>query len=173
MIADLLKGQGIIINYKRVERIWREEGLKVPAKQHKRERLWLGDGSCIRLRAEHTGHVWSYDFVEDKTMDGRKIRFLNIIDEYSHECIASVAARTWRGPAVAEALAEAFTLYGCPEYLRSDNGPEFIAKHLRKWLADLEVQTTYIEPGSPWENGYIESFNSKMRVGTLKRRALR
>ena len=162
-IADLLKGQGYIINYKRIERIWREEGLKVPARQHKRERLWLADGSCIRLRAERPGHVWSYDFVEDKTVDGRKIRFLNIIDEYSHECIASVARRAWRGPAVAEALAEAFALYGCPEYLRSDNGPEFIAKHLRRWLADLEVQTTYIEPGSPWENGYIESFNSKMR----------
>jgi len=162
-ITRLLKGQGITVNYKRVERIWRQAGLKVPAKQSRRERLWLSDGSCIRLRAERDNHVWSYDFVEDKTVDGRKIRFLNIIDEYSHRCIASIPRRTWRGPAVAEALAEAFSLYGCPEYLRSDNGPEFIASHLRKWLETLSVQTTYIEPGSPWENGYIESFNSRMR----------
>jgi Transposase and inactivated derivatives len=163
MVTHMLRNEGIKINHKRVERIWREEGLKLPKKQTKRRRLFLGDGSCVRLRPEHKNHVWSYDFVEDKTMDGKKIRFLNIIDEHTHECLASIPRRSWRGNDVIEALSTIMILHGCPEYLRSDNGSEFIAKKLRAWLSGVGVITAYIEPGSPWENGYCESFNSRMR----------
>jgi len=163
MVADMLRNQGILINPKRVERIWREEGLKLPAKQTKQRRIVMNDGSCIRLRPEHKNHVWSYDFVEDKTMDGRKVRWLNIIDEHEHECLASIPRRSWRNSDVISALSEIMILRGSPEYIRSDNGPEFIAKKLRKWLSDIGVITTYIEPGSPWENGYVESFNARMR----------
>lgn len=163
MVASMLRNEGILINHKRVERIWREEGLQLPQKQVKRQRLWLTDGSCIRLRAEHRNHVWSYDFVEDRTMDGRKIRWLNIIDESSRECLSSTPRRSWRNTDVIEVLSDLMILHGTPEYIRSDNGPEFIAKNLRKWLAAVGVITTYIEPGSPWENGYCESFNSRMR----------
>ena len=163
MVANMMRNEGVKINRKRVERIWREEGLKLPKKQTKRRRLFLNDGSCVRLRAERKNHVWSYDFVEDKTMNSKKIRFLNIIDEYTHECLASIPKRSWRGNDVIEALADIMVSRGCPEYLRSDNGSEFIAKALRKWLFDLGVITAYIEPGSPWENGYCESFNSRMR----------
>jgi Transposase and inactivated derivatives len=162
-VTHLMRNEGIKINHKRVERIWREEGLKLPQKQTKRRRLFLNDGSCVRLRAEHKNHVWSYDFVEDKTIDGRKIRFLNIIDEYSRECLGSIPRRSWRGNDVIEALANIMISKGCPEYLRSDNGSEFVAKKLRKWLSSVGVITAYIEPGSPWENGYCESFNSRMR----------
>lgn len=167
MVTNLLRNEGVAVNHKRVERIWREEGLKLPQKQAKRRRLHLSDGSCIRLRAERANHVWSYDFVEDKTMDGRKLRWLNVIDEHTRECLASVPRRQWRNKDVIETLANIMVMRGAPEYIRSDNGPEFIAKVLRKWLSDVGVITTYIEPGSPWENGYIESFNSRMRDGFL------
>jgi transposase InsO family protein len=163
MVTNLLRNRGKKINHKRVERIWREEGLKLPKKQPKKRRLFLSDGSCIRLRPEHKNHVWSYDFVEDKTMDGRKIRFLNIIDEYTRECLACIPRRSWRNNDIIEVLAGLMVLQGCPEYLRSDNGSEFIAKKLRKWLQNVGVITAYIEPGSPWENGYCESFNARMR----------
>jgi len=162
-VTHMLRNEGRKINHKRVERIWREEGLKLPHKQPKKRRLFLNDGSCVRLRPEHRNHVWSYDFVEDSTMDGRKLRFLNIIDEHTRECLANIPRRSWRGTDVMETLADIMLGRGCPEYIRSDNGPEFIAKKLRKWLSNLGVITTYIEPGSPWENGYCESFNSRMR----------
>ena len=162
-ISGMLRNQGILINHKRVERIWREEGLKLPEKQIKRRRLFLSDGNCVRLRAGYRNHVWSYDFVDDKSMDGRKIRWLNIIDESEHDCIASVPRRSWRGNSVINVLSDAMLFRGVPEYIRSDNGPEFIAKQLREWISDVGAITTYIEPGSPWENGYIESFNSRMR----------
>ena len=163
MVTNMMRNEGWMINHKRVERIWREEGLKLPVKQPKRGRLFLNDGSCVRLRAKQKNHVWSYDFVEDRTMDGRKLRFLNIIDEYTRECLASEPRRSWRNTDVIEILSNIMISRGCPEYIRSDNGPEFIAKKLRKWLGNLGVVTTYIEPGSPWENGYCESFNSRMR----------
>jgi putative transposase len=163
MITHMLRNQGILINHKRVERIWREEGLKRPSKQPKRRRLWLRDGSCIRLRPEHRNHVWSYDFVEDRTSDGRKLRFLNVIDEATHECLASVPRRNWKSRDVVELLSGLMVERGCPEYIRSDNGPEFIANKLRAWLGEIGVITAYIEPGSPWENGYCESFNARMR----------
>jgi len=167
-VTDMMRNKGRLINYKRVERIWREEGLQVPQKQTKRSRLWLNDGSCVRLRPTHRNHVWSYDFMEDKTMDGRKIRFLNIIDEYSRICLASIPRRSWRNNDVIEVLANLMLIHGTPEYLRSDNGSEFTAKKIRQWLSRIGVITAYIEPGSPWENGYCESFNSRMRDNFLK-----
>ena len=163
MVTYMMRNEGKLINHKRVERIWREEGLKLPKKQSKKKRLWLTDGSCVRLRAEYKNHVWSYDFMEDRTMDGRKIRILNIIDECTHECLASIPRRSWRNNDVIEVLANLMLLNGTPEYLRSDNGSEFTAKKIRKWLQSTGVITAYIEPGSPWENGYIESFNARMR----------
>jgi putative transposase len=163
MVTNMMRNNGTLINHKRVERIWREEGLKLPKKQPKKRRLWMNDGSCIRLRAEHQNHVWSYDFVEDKTCNGKKIRILNIIDEYTHECLASIPRRSWRNNDIIEVLAELMIFRGTPEYLRSDNGSEFTAKKIRRWLSSAGVITAYIEPGSPWENGYIESFNARMR----------
>ena len=163
MVTHMLRNEGIRINHKRVERIWREEGLKLPKKQMKRRRLFLNDGSCVRLRPERRNHVWSYDFVEDKTVDGRKIRFLNIIDEYRHECLASIPRRSWKGADLIEVLSDLMITQGCPEYLRSDNGSEFVALQLREWLRSVGVITAYIEPGSPWKNGYCESFNARMR----------
>jgi putative transposase len=137
--------------------------LKVPKKQPKRKRLWLNDGSCIRLRPEHKDHVWSYDFVIARTADGRAIRILAIIDEYTRECLAMLVARHITSQDVIDQLYELFLLRGVPEHIRSDNGPEFTAKAIRKWLNHVGVKTLFIEPGSPWENGYIESFNSKLR----------
>jgi putative transposase len=162
-ITALLRADGIHINHKRVERVWREHGLKVPHKQPKKRRLWLNDGSCIRLRPEYANHVWSYDFVHDKLSNGRKVRWLNIIDEYSRECLASIPRRKWSHTGVIEILSSLFVTKGSPAYLRSDNGSEFTAVKLMDWLKEVEVSTAFIEPGSPWENGYCESFNSKMR----------
>ena len=162
-ITAMLHASGWHVNRKRVERIWRREGLKVPSKQPKKGRLWLNDGSCVRLRPQYTNHVWSYDFVEDRTHDGRKFRMLNIIDEHSRECLSIRIARKLKSTDVICTLADLFILCGAPAYIRSDNGPEFIAKDLRDWLLKAGVQTAYIEPGSPWENGYCESFNAKLR----------
>ncbi len=168
-ILDLLRKRGVPVNRKRLERIWREEGLKVPHKQKKRRRLWLNDGSCIRLRPEYRNHVWSYDFVEDATHDGRKIRMLAVIDEFSRECLAIVVARRLQSKHVLECLSDLFLERGTPGYIRSDNGPEFTAAAVRKWLDDVGVETLFIEPGSPWENGFVESFNGKFRAEFLNR----
>lgn len=168
MVTAMMNNAGTVINHKRVERIWREEGLQLPKKQTKKQRIWLNDYSCIRLRPDHRNHVWSYDFVEDKTIDGRKLRFLNIIDEAEHECLACIPRRSWRTKDIIEVLADLMILRGCPEYLRSDNGTEFTATALKKWLLAISVTTAYIEPGSPWENGYCESFNARMRDEFLK-----
>lgn len=163
-IAELLRTTaGWVVNDKRVERIWRQEGLKVPAKQPKRGRLWLADGSCIRLRPEHRNHVWSYDFVEDRTHDGRKYRMLNVIDEFTHEYIAIRVARKLKAVDVIDVLSDLFILRGVPGHVRSDNGPEFVAKAVQEWIAAVGAKTAYIAPGSPWENGYVESFNARMR----------
>ena len=141
----------------------------MPKKQPKKRRLWLNDGSCIRLRPEYRNHVWSYDFVEDRLRNGKKVRWLNIIDEYSRECLASLPRRHWKHTDVMNVLSDLFIMKGTPGYIRSDNGTEFTANKLREWLKDLRVATAYIEPGSPWENGYCESFNSKMRDEFLNR----
>jgi transposase InsO family protein len=162
-IAALLRDAGWVVNDKRVERIWRREGLKVPAKQPKRGRLWLNDGSCVRLRPEHPNHVWSYDFVEDRTHDGRKIRMLNVIDEFTHECLSIRVARRLNSTDVIDVLSDLFVLRGVPGHVRSDNGPEFIAKAVQDWITAVGAKTAYIAPGSPWENGYVESFNARFR----------
>jgi len=162
-ITAMLRNEGWNVNHKRVERIWHQEGLKVPKRQPKRRRLWLNDGSCVRLRPTHKNHVWSYDFVHARTHDGRAFRMLTIIDEYSRECLAIDVGRKMNQLDVLENLYELFTCKGVPEHIRSDNGSEFTAKSVREWLCRLEVKTLYIEPGSPWENGYNESFNGKLR----------
>ena len=167
-ITALLRQEEWQVNHKKIERIWRKEGLKVPKKQPKRRRLWLNDGSCIRLRPEHKDHVWSYDFVMARTAEGKAFRMLNIIDEYSRECLAILVKRRITSQDVIDRLFELFILREMPEHVRSDNGPEFTAKEVRKWLARLGVKTLFIEPGSPWENGYIESFNGKLRDELLK-----
>jgi len=162
-ITAMLQGEGWRVNHKRVERIWRQEGLKIPQKQPKRGRLWLNDGSCLRLRPQHRNHVWAYDFVAARTHDGRPLRLLTVVDEYSRECVAIAVARSLRADDVIAHLTELFCHHGRPEYIRSDNGPEFTAKVVRQWLAQVHVGTLFIEPGSPWENGYNESFNGKLR----------
>ena len=158
-----MRGEGWRVNHKRVERIWRREGLKVPARQPKRGRLWLTDGSCVRLRPCWPHHVWSYDFVMDRTHDGRAFRMLTVIDEFSRTCLAIVVARKLNSGSVLACLADLFVEHGPPDYIRSDNGSEFTAQAIRDWLARLGVKTLFIEPGSPWENGYNESFNGKLR----------
>ena len=168
-VTGLLRNNGWRVNHKRVERIWRREGLKVPKKQPPRRRLWLTDGSCIRLRAEHPNHVWAYDFMATRTEDGRPVKLLTIVDEYTRECLAIDVARRLRSDEVLFRLAELFVQRGSPQHLRSDNGPEFTAKAVRHWLARVGVQTLFITPGSPWENGYIESFNGKLRDELLDR----
>jgi transposase InsO family protein len=168
-ITGLLRLEGWQVNHKRVERIWRQEGLKVPRRQPKRRRLWLNDGSCIRLRPERKHHVWSYDMVSARTSDGRPLRMLTIIDEYSRECLAIQVERQIKSENVLFRLADLFIERGTPEYIRSDNGPEFTAKAIRGWLNRLGVRTLFIEPGSPWENGYCESFNGKLRDELLNR----
>jgi transposase InsO family protein len=169
MITGLLQLEGWRVNHKRVERIWRQEGLKVPKRQPKRRRLWLNDGSCVRLRPQHKDHVWSYDFVAERTADGRAVRLLNIIDEYTRECLSIRVQRHISSDDVLDELSNLFIMRGIAEHIRSDNGSEFTAKAVRKWLGDLEVKTLYIEPGSPWENGYVESFNGKLRNELLDR----
>jgi putative transposase len=167
-VRQLLVDDGWRVSVKRVYRIWRREGLKVPKKQPKRGRLWLNDGSCIRLRPERPNHVWSYDFVQDRTQDGRPIRMLTVIDEFTRRCLAIVVARRLRSDDVLQCLTDLFVAHGPPEHIRSDNGPEFVARNVRSWLDRIGVKTLYIEPGSPWENGYCESFNSKLRDELLE-----
>ena len=162
-ITALLRSDGWHVNAKRVQRIWRREGLKVPHKQPKRGRLWLNDGSCIRLRAERPGHVWSYDFVMDRTHDGRVFRMLTVIDEFTRQCLAIHVDRKLNAQSVLECIAKLFVEHGPPDHIRSDNGAEFTAIAVREWLERIGVKTLFIEPGSPWENGYNESFNGKLR----------
>jgi len=168
-ITALLKREGWKVNRKRVERIWRREGLKVPQKQPKRGRLWLNDGSCIRLRPEYPNHVWSYDFVFARTYDGRALKILTLLDEFTRESLAIDVARRLTSEDVIFRLEQLFVERGTPDYLRSDNGPEMTASAIREWLARLAVGTLFIEPGSPWENGYCESFNGKLRDELLDR----
>ena len=168
-ITALLQNEGWSVNHKRVERLWRREGLKVPAKQPKRGRLWLNDGYCLRLKPEFPNHVWSYDFVMERTQDGKAFRILNVIDEYTRECLAVKVKRHLDHEDVQECLTELFCSHGVPVHIRSDNGSEFIAQALREWLNKLSVKPLFIEPGSPWENGYVESFNGKMRDELLNR----
>jgi transposase InsO family protein len=168
-ITALLKKEGILVNHKRVERIWRQEGLKVPRKQPKKRRLWFNENSCVRLRAGRVNHVWSYDFIMAKTSDQRTIKMLTIIDEYTRESLAIKVERNLKTEDVQEILTELFIRKGIPEYIRSDNGSEFTAAIMLNWLKNLGVKTLFIEPGSPWENGYVESFHSRFRDECLNR----
>ena len=162
-ITALLRAEGWHTNHKRVERIWRAEGLKVPPRQPRRGRLWLNDGSCVRLRPEQPNHVWAYDFVEDRTRDGRKLRMLNVVDEFTRECLCIRVGRRLGSADVIDVLADLFMARGTPGFIRSDNGAEFTAKAVKGWISGVRASTAYIEPGSPWENGYVESFNGKLR----------
>lgn len=162
-ITAMLKSEGWRVNPKRVERLWREEGLKVPARQPKRGRLYLNDGSCIRLRPCWRSHVWSYDFVSERLHGGKKFRMLTVIDEYSRTCLAIRVDYQLKSEHVLEVLASLFVKEGTPDYIRSDNGAEFTATKVRQWLAQVGVKTAYITPGSPWENGFNERFNGSLR----------
>lgn len=162
-ITAMLHSEGWRVNHKRVERIWRHAGLKVPRRQPKRGRLWLHNGSCVRLRPEHKDHVWAYDFVSARTHDGLPLRMLVVVDEYTRECLSIDVERRLTSDDVLERLAWLMATRGVPEHIRSDNGSEFTAKPVREWLGKVGVKTLYIEPGSPWENGYVESFNGKLR----------
>jgi putative transposase len=162
-IAALLRQAGWRANRKRVERIWRREGLKVPARQPRRDRLWLADGSCVRLRPERPNQVWAYDFVEDRTRDGRKFRMLCVIDEFTREALAIRVARKLDSTDVIDTLADLFVARGVPGHIRSDQGSEFTATAVKGWIAAVGAETAYIERSSPWENGYVESFNGKLR----------
>lgn len=168
-VTALLWQEGWSVNHKRVERIWRREGLKVPQRQPKRGRLWLNDGSCVRLRPEYKNHVWSYDFMVGRTAEGRAFRILSVLDEYTRECLAILVAPQITSQDVIDRLFHPFIFRALPEYIRSDNGPEFTARQIRSWLNRLGVRTLFIERGSPWENGYIESFNGKLRDELLNR----
>ena len=164
-----MRGEGWPVNHKHVERLWRREGLKVPQKQPQRGRLWRTDGSCSRRRPAYRHHVWAYAFLTARTHDGRPLKILTVLEEYSRECLAIVVAQRLRSLEVLETLAELFVTCGVPVHLRSDNGPEFTATLIRQWLAALHVETLFIEAGSPWENGYLESFNGKLRDDLLDR----
>ena len=168
-ITAMLRSENWPVNHKRVERLWRQEGLKVQKKQPKRGRLWLNDGSCIRLRAEKKDHVWAYDFVSGRTHDGLPLRLLTVVDEFTRECLAIDVARKLSSDDVLERLAWLMATRGVPENIRSDNGPEFTAHVVREWLGRIGVKTLFIEPGSPWENGYVGSFNGKLSDELLDR----
>ena len=168
-IWALLRRDGWRVNRKRIYRLWRAEGLKVPQKQRKTRRLGTSANSCIRRRAEYMNHVWSYDFVMDQTIDSRPLKLLPVVDEFTRECLSIDVARSIKASDVVETLRQLFAVRGAPRFIRSDNGPEFIAKAVRAWLQASGVETAYIEPGSPWENAYSESFNSRFRDEVLDR----
>jgi transposase InsO family protein len=166
----VLGREGWAVNKKRVQRLWREAGLKVPAKKvHKRRRLGTSENGCTRRRAQYINHVWSYDFAMDATEDGRRLKMMPIVDEYSRECLALEAERSISAQDVVEILDRLFTERGEPAYIRSDNGPEFMAKAIKGWLAASGVKALYIEPGAPWENAYSETFISRLRDELLDR----
>ena len=162
-IWALLRRDGWRVNRKRVYRLWRQQGLKVPRKQRKKRRLGCSANSCVRRPAEHKGHVWAWDFLHDRTADGRPLKWFTLVDEYTRECLALEVDRGMTARAVGAVLAGVVRGRGAPAHIRSDNGPEFIAKAIRAWMAEAGLETLYIDPGAPWENGYAESFNSKVR----------
>lgn len=161
-VRALLCRDGWRVGLNRVQRLWRQEGLRVPQKRRKRRRLGTAENGCTRLVAERPNHVWGYDFVSDRTADGRRLKLLTIVDEFTRECLAIHVARSIKAVDVIDQLAALFIERGAPTHLRSDNGPEFVAKELRRWLARMGSSTLFIEPGSPWQNAYIESFNGKL-----------
>ena len=169
-VYDQLTKRGWTVNRKRVHRLWKQEQMQVPRKQHQRRRLpGSSANGCIRHRPKHKDHVWSYDFLTDRTEDGRQLKILAVIDEYTRESLALEVGRSFTAQSVVEILRYLFAVRGRPRYIRSDNGPEFVAKLVRKWLDQAEVGPLYIAKGSPWENGYVESFNARFRDELLNR----
>lgn len=162
-IGRLLRCDGWRVSDTRVYRLWRREGLKVPQKKRKKRRLGTSENGCHRRRAEFKNHVWCWDFAFDYTTNGVTLKWLSIIDEYTRECVALNVDRSVTSEDVINTLARLFSERGVPQCIRSDNGPEFIANSIRHWLTKLKVETLYIQPGSPWENGYAESFHSRLR----------
>ena len=166
MVA-ILRREGWRVNRKRVFRLWQQEGFQVPRKQRKKRRLGSRAGGCVRRRAEHKDHVWAWDFVFDRTANGRSLKWLSIVDEYTRECLALEVDRGMTSEDVLDVLRDLFVIRGVPKHIRSDNGPEFIAQAIRQFLSAAGVGTLYIEPGSPWQNGYAESFHSRLRSELL------
>lgn len=162
-IAALLREEGFRASDSRLLRLWRREGLKVPRKKRKKRRLGTTSNACHRRQAEHRNHVWAWDFVFDKTAGGSQLKWLSIVDEYTRECLALKVARSITSEDVIDTLAELFAMRGVPRCIRSDNGPEFVAQAIGEWLSQLQIEALYIAPGSPWENGYAESFHSRLR----------
>jgi len=166
-VTALLRREGWSVNRKRVYRLWRQEGLQVPKKQRKKRRLGAAAGGCVRRRAERKDHVWAWDFVFDRTENGRAIKWLSLVDEHTRECLALEVNRRMTSEDALDVLRDLFVIRGVPTCIRSDNGPEFIARAIRQFLAAAGVETLYIEPGSPWQNGYAESFHSRLRSELL------
>lgn len=162
-IWALLRSEGFRINRKRVYRLWRKEGLKVPQKQCKKRRLGSSVNGIVRHASTGRDHVWAWDFIHDRTEDGRALKWLSIVDEYTRECLALESARSFKSEDVIDVLIELFHARGIPKHVRSDNGPEFIAHAIRRWLESANVKTLYIDPGAPWQNGFAESFHGKLR----------
>uniref|UniRef100_A0A832I4A1 Transposase n=1 Tax=Eiseniibacteriota bacterium TaxID=2212470 RepID=A0A832I4A1_UNCEI len=162
-MTALLQDEGWRVNHRRVERIWRQEGLKAPKRRPKRSRLWFNDGSCMRRRAERRDHVWSYDVLLDRTHDGRPLRMLTVVDEWTRERLAIDVARGLRSGEMLDRMPELFVSRGMPASLRSDNGSAFTARKVWQWLQCVGVKTLCIKPRRPWENGQVESFNGKLR----------
>ena len=163
MITRMLRREGWTVNYKRIYRLWKREGLRVPRRKTKKRRLGSVSGGICRRRAERINHVWSIDFIFDRTINGRSVKILSLIDEYSRECIALEVSRRFTGDDLVALLVDVFAIRGIPAFIRSDNGPEFISRRVRDFLGRIDVGTSFIEPGSPWENGYVESFHSRFR----------
>jgi len=168
-ITAKLRQDGWQVNHKRVQRLWRKEGLQVPYRRKRKKLQGNPQNSCAVTKAEYINHVWTYDFIEDATEDGRKLKFLTVLDEYTRESPVIEVERSITSKGVIAVLEYLFTIRGVPGFIRSDNGPEFMADAVKRWLADKEVGTLYIEPGSPWENGYIESFHGRLRDELLNR----
>ncbi|QEG36034.1 IS2 transposase TnpB [Bythopirellula goksoeyrii] len=166
-ITELLKREGWRVNPKRIYRLWRQEDLKVPKRRRKRRSMGSSVNACHCRRAEHPDHVWTWDFIFDRTTSGSALKWLSIVDEYTRECLALKVDRSITSEDVIDTLAELFAMRGVPQHIRSDNGPEFIAQAIRRWTEQLSIETLYIEPGSPWENGYAESFHSRFREELL------
>jgi putative transposase len=162
-IAALLRKEFWRASATRIYRLWRREGLKVPQKNRKCRRLGKSENGCHRRRALHKDHVWCWDFVFDQTTSGSTLKWLSIVDEYTRECLALKVDRSITSEDVIDTLAELFAMRGVPQHIRSDNGPEFIARAIQRWTKQLSIETLYVEPGSPWENGYAESFHSRLR----------
>ena len=162
-IARCLRREGWRVNYKRVHRLWKQEGFKVPRKRHKKRAVGDSSNACDKRAATCRNDVWTWDFIHDRTVDGRQLKFLIIIDEFTRECLCLDVGRSFTADGVLNVLAELMPCHGVPTHIRSDNGSEFIAQEMQKWLGKAGVKTLYIAPGAPWQNGYAESFNSRVR----------